>query len=146
MISVPVHRDLTRYRAKVVGGLTARTLACVAAAVGVSVAIGAWFWLALGVEFERVSWLAYGASVPFWALGFVRPHGMEVEAWLPLWLRHVAGPSRLTYDVRDRYRARGLVRDTWEAVAHGRRRPWERVLGRRRGIERWEPGAGGGRG
>jgi len=140
MISVPVHRDLTRYRAKVVGGLTLRTLGCVALAVGVSVAIGCWFWFVLGVEFERVSWLAYGASLPFWALGFVRPHGMPAEAWLPLWWRHALGASRLSYDVRERYGACGLVPEIGREYRHGRRRAWERVLGRRRGVEAWEPG------
>lgn len=138
---MPVHRDLTKYRAKVVGGLTARTLACVAAAVGASVGAALVSELVLHIDFDNVSWLAYALSLPFWAAGFWRPHGMTAEEWLPLWLRHASGADRLTYDTAARYEAAGLTEKGNERGPHdAAARTWDRYASRRRGVELWSPG------
>lgn len=137
---MPVHRDLTKYKAKVVGGLTARTLACVAAAVGASVGAALVSELALHIDFDRVSWLAYALSLPFWAAGFWRPKGMALEEWLPLWLRNISKANRLTYDTTARYEAAmPITKDTGRGPHDAAARTWDRYAKRRRGVELWEP-------
>ena len=41
MLTVPVHKDISEYREKVVGKLSARTLACTAGGLAASVAAAA---------------------------------------------------------------------------------------------------------
>lgn len=139
MLSVEIHKDLTRYRAKVAGGLTARTMACIACAIGASVAVGCYSWLVLGIPFDDVSWAAYACSLPFWALGFWRPLRMGVEEWLPLWWRHNAGQSRLAYDNSGRYLQAGLIRPMTERDARAISKAYRKCAARQRGIELWEP-------
>lgn len=142
MLSHPVHKDLTKYQAKIAGGLTARSLAFTAMAVGSSVAVGLYSWFVLGIDFDSVSWVAYGLSVPFWALGFWRPLGMVPERWLPLWWRHETEP-RITYGTGRRYEGLGLVeREFWK---EGGRREADRkwmALRRQRAVELWSPSDG----
>ena len=139
MLSVEIHRDLTRYRAKVVGGLTARSLACTAAALLTGAAAYGWLTWALGLPFEEVSILIYASTMPLWALGFLEPGGMRPEQWLPLWLRQHSGTARITYDSTGRLRAALRTNDT-KGVAHESGREYERFARRQRGVERWRPG------
>ena len=159
MLSVEIHRDLTRYRAKVVGGLTARSLACTAAALLAGVAAYAALVLALGLPFDEASVAIYACTLPLWALGFWEPQGMRPERWLPLWLRHRSTRARLAYGTRDRYlralagtdasatttttTSTATTTATTTATEGGRRDTsdaYTRFCRHRRGIERWEPG------
>ena len=146
MLNVEIHRDLTDFRPKVVGGLTARSLACTAAALATGVAAYGWLTWALGLPFEEVSILIYASTLPLWALGFLEPGGMRPERWLPLWLRQHSGAARITYDSAGRLRAAlGTDDDTMGAVYETGRetgREYERFARRQRGIELWEPGGG----
>lgn len=135
MLSAEIHSDLTRYRAKVVGGLTARTLACVAAALATGVAVGCYLTLVLGLEYEQVSPVIYASTMPLWALGFWEPDGMRPEQWLPLWLRHRGRASRLTYDTGGRMRA---AYDC-ERGTHVASKAYRKFGRRQRGVELWEP-------
>ena len=151
MLSIAVHRDLTRYRAKVVGGLTARSLACTAAALLTGAAAYGWLTWALGLPFEEVSILIYASTMPLWALGFLEPGGMRPERWLPLWLRQHFGRSRLTYENTSRLRAarhefhertgadHGPTIDARQEPARVRSAEYERLCRRQRGLELWEP-------
>ena len=156
MLSVEIHRDLTRYRAKVVGGLTARSLACTAAALLAGVAAYAALVLALGLPFDEASVAIYACTLPLWALGFWEPQGMRPERWLPLWLRHRGARARLAYGTRERY-GRALseadataattttmtTTRTTEGGTRGTSDAYARFCRRQRGIERWEPGRDG---
>jgi len=85
MLSVPIHKDLTKYQAKIVFGLTMRTLTCIVAAIGTSVFVGAYAWFVLGIPFDSISWAAYAVGLPLWAMAFwtPRPHeGRGVAASL----------------------------------------------------------------
>ena len=155
MLSVEIHRDLTRYRAKVVGGLTARSLACTAAALLAGVAAYGWLTWALEIPFEEVSILVYGVTLPFWALGFLEPQGMRPERWLPLWVRQHFGASRLTYDNAARLRRalepdddvmgathaeeQSMGRTAGRPARRATSREYGRVCRRQRGLELWEP-------
>ena len=136
MLSAEIHKDLTRYRAKVVAGLSARTLACVAAALATGVAVGGYLTWVLGLEFEQVSIVIYASTIPLWALGFWEPSGMKPERWLPLWLRHQGSASRLTYSNRGRYLAAYDV----ERRAHVTSKAYQAFSKKQRGIELWDFG------
>ena len=145
MLSVEIHRDLTRYRAKVVGGLTARSLAftCAALATGVA-AYGLLTWV-LGLDFEEVSLAVYAATVPLWALGFLEPAGMRPERWLPLWLRQHGGGARLTYGTAARFAAAAdepTGHETTKGGSDAESRAYRAFARRQRGIELWCPGTG----
>lgn len=88
MLSVTVHKDITEYEPKIVGQLTARTLGCIAGALGVSVIIGSYFYFVLGLGYEVSMYAIITAAIPLWALGFWRPLGMKPEEFIPLWMRH----------------------------------------------------------
>lgn len=136
MLSAEIHKDLTRYRAKVVGGLSARALVCSALALACGLAVGGYLTWVLGLPYEEVSILIYASTIPLWALGFWEPDGMRPERWLPLLWRHHLGASRLAYGTGARLDA-AYGR---ERGCHATSREYERFARRRRGIELWEPG------
>lgn len=96
-LSVAVHKDIGEYQEKIVGKLSARTLACVAGGLATSVATAAGLNLLLGISPADASGPVMAVSVPFWLLGFWRPHGMRAEEFLPLLWAHLFGESRLAY-------------------------------------------------
>ena len=98
MLTTNIHADLTKYRPKIVGGLTARTLACIVLALATAVAIAAVAWLAFGAGADSVGIIIFVAVIPFWSIGFLEPDGMRFEHWLPLWMRH--GRSRPVHQRR----------------------------------------------
>ena len=141
MLSAEIHKDLTKYKAKVVAGLSARTLACIALAVGSAVLCGFYFTWVLGIDFDVVSWLIYGITVPFWALGFLQPKGMEVEEWLPLWIRQKFGESRLTYENHGRYEVVfGTNGEATHCDGGDSSRVYREFAKKQRAIELWKPG------
>lgn len=90
MLSVAVHKDIGEYTEKVVGKLSARTLACTAGGLASSVACAALLNLALGVPVDA-------ASMPFWLMGFWRPKGLPAERFAALVARHAACAGVLLY-------------------------------------------------
>lgn len=97
MLSVSVHKDIGEYTEKVVGKLSARTLACTAGGLASAVAVAAVGNLALGVPVDAMTLPVMAASMPFWLLGFWRPKGLPAEKFLPLFSEHVLGSGKLVY-------------------------------------------------
>lgn len=97
MLSVAVHKDISEYQEKIVGKLSARTLACVALGLGASVAVAAALNLAAGVDPSDASLPVVACSVPFWLMGFWRPCGMAPERFVPLWARWALAEGPVTY-------------------------------------------------
>lgn len=97
MLSVPVHKDISEYREKVVGKLSARTLACTAGGLAASVAAAAGAHLGLGFEVADAALPVMACSMPFWLLGFWRPKGLAPERFAPLYLAHLLGDGKLAY-------------------------------------------------
>lgn len=64
MLSVAVHKDIGEYTEKVVGKLSARTLACTAGGLASSVATAAALNLALGVPVDAATLPVMAASSP----------------------------------------------------------------------------------
>ena len=131
-LSVAVHKDIGEYQEKVVGKLSLRTLLCVAGGLATSVATAAACQLLIGVEAADASLPVMAASLPFWLLGFWRPHGMRAERFLPLLCEHVAGDGRLTYRGPEAHR----LADRQLAQRTTRR---HRRATRRKGAELREP-------
>ena len=92
-----VHKDIGEYEEKVVGKLSARTLACTAGGLASSVAAAALLNLALGAPVDAATLPVMAASMPFWLLGFWRPRGMRPERFVPLALRHLTADGTLVY-------------------------------------------------
>lgn len=140
MLSVSIHRDLTKYKPKVFLGLTARTLIFTALAIAASVGLGAYLYYAQGIAYDEANIPIMAVSLPFWALGFIHPLGLELEEWLPLWLRHTFGTTKLFYSTKARYEASCLIaRTSSRKERHARLSKAYRWLRRRRGIEFYSP-------
>lgn len=97
MLSVSVHKDIGEYTEKVVGKLSARTLACTAGGLGAAVAVAAVANVGLGVPVDAATLPVMAASMPFWLLGFWRPKGLVPEKFVPLLAEHVLGDGKLVY-------------------------------------------------
>ncbi len=97
MLSVSVHKDIGEYTEKVVGKLSARTLACTAGGLASAVTVAAVLNLALGVPVDAATLPVMAASMPFWLLGFWRPKGLPPEKFMPLFAEHILGDGRLAY-------------------------------------------------
>ncbi|MCH3968644.1 MAG: PrgI family protein [Atopobiaceae bacterium] len=96
-LSVAVHKDIGEYTEKVVGKLSLRTLGCVAGGLATSVGTAAACHVLLGVEPADASLPVMAASMPFWLMGFWRPHGMRAERFVPLLWEHATGDGLLLY-------------------------------------------------
>lgn len=73
MLSVPVHKDVTEYQPKVIGGLTARTIICIGAAVGCALAFGMLCTFVFHVDINDVIYLVWLAAAPAALVGFYTP-------------------------------------------------------------------------
>ena len=93
-----VHKDIGEYEEKIVGKLSARMLACIAAGIAASVASAAICHFGLGVPVADASLPIMASSMPFWLLGFWKPKGMRPERFVPLALRHHTSAGTLVYE------------------------------------------------
>ena len=133
MLSVTVHKDISEYQEKVVGKLSARTLACVAGGLLVSIAAAAGVYFGLGVPVSDATLPVMAVSMPFWLAGFWRPKGMKAEKFLPLYIEHVMVDGKLAYTTAPRM---GSVTDEVKCPKTDRK---ARKRSRRKGAERREP-------
>lgn len=144
MLTVPVHKDFTEYKAKWIGGMTLRTIVCITVALSCSAAFSAVCILALGIDPGTVSYAVWIVALPAALIGFYRPHGMDFEKFVPLWWRHTMEPQLVLYvsaDHRGAAAAREKARRDMRAeeLSRVRCKPLERALARP-GAESWEPG------
>lgn len=151
MLSIPIHKDISKYEQKIALGLTARTLTFSALALALGLAEGAYGWLVLGLSAVEAPMMPVimGSTVGLWILGYWKPLGLRFETFASLWLRHTFGTQRLCYQSsvalgRAPRPEVGYAKDTHLRVAGLVREPkvqrhYER-LRCRRGIELWEPG------
>lgn len=96
-LHVSVHKDIGEYTEKVVGKMSARTLACTAGAVAASFGAAAISNLVLGIPVSDAALPVTAASMPFWLLGYWRPKGLKAERFVPLWLDHMFNDGKLAY-------------------------------------------------
>ena len=132
MLSVAIHKDISEYQEKVVGKLSARTLACVAGGLLASIA-AAGVYFGLGVPVSDATLPVMAVSMPFWLAGFWRPKGMKAEKFLPLYIEHVMGDGKLAYSTAPRM---GSVAGKVKCPKTDRK---ARKRSRKKGAERREP-------
>lgn len=133
MLSVTVHKDISEYQEKVVGKLSARTLACVAGGLLASIAAAAGVYFGLGIPVSDATLPVMAVSMPFWLAGFWRPKRMKAEKFLPLYIEHVTGDGKLAYTTAPRM---GSVADEVKCPKTDRK---ARKKSRKKGTERREP-------
>lgn len=97
-LKVEIQKDPNEYKPKIFAGLTMRTLVCLASAVLIAIAIGAYSWWVLGIPSDVSMYVVIAATVPFWLAGFWRPMRMEPERYVVLWLRRNFGKTKLFYE------------------------------------------------
>lgn len=144
MLSVPVHKDVTEYQPKVIGGLTARTIICIGAAVGSALAFGMLCTFVFHVDINDVIYLVWLAAAPAALLGFYTPHGMNFEKFAPLWLAHNFNEQCLVYvsaSNRGEFKAEAdaLEKEYADARNKANVKKLEKLY-KTNGIEMWEPG------
>lgn len=88
MLSVAVHKDIAEYQPKIIGKLTARTLGCICAALGLSLIAGLYMYFVLGLDVSQFQVVIMAISLPFWAMGFWRPQGMKAELFAKYWIEY----------------------------------------------------------
>lgn len=144
MLSVPVHKDVTEYQPKVIGGLTARTIICIGAAVGSALAFGMLCTFVFHVDINDVIYLVWLAAAPAALLGFYTPHGMNFEKFTPLWLAHNFNEQCLVYVSASnrgelKSEADALEKEYTDARNKANGKKLEKLY-KTNGIEMWEPG------
>ena len=98
MLSVAVHKDIGEYTEKVVGKLSARTLACTAGGLASSVACAALLNLALGVPVDAAALPVMAASMPVLAHGVLAARrGFPRRGFAVLVARHALSDGVLLY-------------------------------------------------
>ena len=97
MLSVGIQKDITEYKPKIIGQLTLRSLVCCVTAIGVSVAVGAYFFFVLGLGYDFAMYGIIFLSIPIWAAGFWHPYGMNLEKFFPLAVKHFFGNNIIKY-------------------------------------------------
>lgn len=144
MLSVPVHKDVTEYQPKVIGGLTARTIICIGAAVGSALAFGMLCTFVFHVDINDVIYLVWLAAAPAALVGFYTPHGLNFEKFAPLWLAHNFNEQCLVYvSASNRGEFKAEADALKKAYADERKCANGKELSKlykTNGIEMWEPG------
>ena len=86
-LEIKVYREITAYQSKVMLGMSWRQMAC--AAVGLVVVGGAYALCWWADQSYLGSWVASILTMPFIAVGWVRPKGLTFEKWARYaWLHH----------------------------------------------------------
>lgn len=144
MLTVPIHKDVSEYKPKIIGGLTTRTLLCLSAAALSAAGFGCICTFVLKIDINSVMNLVWFAAAPAAAIGFYRPHGMDFEKFVPLWWAHTYGKQLILYESgmhrgelakieREEKAARA------EVIKESRNPHYER-LRKKPGLELWTPG------
>lgn len=144
MLSVPVHKDFTEYRPKVVGSLSGRTLACLGVCIGVAVALGCLCNFVLKMDSSFATPLIWMGVIPPALIGFWSPHGMKFEEFFPLWVDHNTKNQRLLYKSPS-YRAeaaamRAEERRRSDILRQRDANPYYTKLKKELGVEAWNAG------
>ena len=134
MLTVPVHKDIGEYTEKVVGKLSARTLACTVGGLGAAVGAAAVTYFGLGIPVADATLPVMACSMPFWLAGFWRPKGLVAEKFIPLYLGHMIGDGKLAYSTGFTTESVNLLESLPEKPDRKSRRK-----AKRKGAELYEP-------
>ncbi|WP_126382644.1 PrgI family protein [Actinomyces howellii] len=94
-LEIKVYREITAYQSKVMMGMSWRQMAC--AAVGLAV-VGSTYAACLWAgQSDLGSWLAALLTMPFIAMGWVRPKGLPFEKYARYFWLYKWEPQRRVY-------------------------------------------------
>ncbi|OLO58634.1 hypothetical protein BKH23_12810 [Actinomyces oris] len=94
-LEIKVYREITAYQAKVMMGMSWRQMAC--SAIGIIVVGGTYalcFWAG---QSDLGSWMAALLTMPFVAVGWVRPKGLPFEKYARYFWRYKWDPQKRLY-------------------------------------------------
>ncbi|MDO4596684.1 MAG: PrgI family protein [Coriobacteriaceae bacterium] len=143
MLTVAIHKDVTEYEPKVLGGFSLRTVVCLSVACIAAVVVTIIGFNA-NLDSAVLTPIIFIISAPACFMGFWQPYGMKFEKFLPLYLAHELGDTLVLYkSPSHRAEARamneGRARLMRETLSRTENKSYEK-LRRRSGAEIWEPG------
>lgn len=97
MLSVPVRKDISEYKSKIFGKLTARTIITALTAVTLAIVVACVLQFILHVDWMFTQWFVYIIAFAVFGIGFYRPLGLAMEDFIPLWVRHKLTDDRCLY-------------------------------------------------
>jgi hypothetical protein len=134
MLSVHIQKDISEYKPKLVGSLTARRLISIAAALGLPVLTGVYLVFVLGLDVNAFMPVFMAEGIGFWAFGFIRPRGMDLEYWLPRYMTAMWGGNVLLHSTSLTTTSFGSAHDTLNDDID---RSWTQLARKTNGIERY---------
>ena len=144
MLSVPIHKDFTEYKPKVLGSLSGRTLICIAVIIAIAIAIGALCTVVLNIDSVYATPIIWAAIMPPAAVGFWSPHGMKFEEFFPLWYDHTTRSQLLLYKSPSYRGEAAQMRQAERKKSEARRsrdgNPYYAKLRNELGFEAWNCG------
>jgi hypothetical protein len=121
-MEVKINKEIREYTEAMFFGLSLRQF--VFAVLAVLAAVGMYFGLKPLLGTETVSWLCILGAFPFAAVGFIKYHGMNAEAFLWAWVKsEFLIPKRLTFSavniyaelLGDKYRTKKEIKERKKA-------------------------------
>lgn len=97
MISVPVPKEITEYKEKIIFGLSFRQLICIALAIVTGIVTYLFCTFVLKLPLDISGYVVMIAALPAIALGFIRKNGLPFEKYALLFLRAQFGTCKLPY-------------------------------------------------
>ena len=143
MLTVTIHKDVTEYKPKIIGGLTMRSLLCLGGGLAMAIAFGLVCTLALHIDVDSVMYLVWIAAAPLALIGFWTPHGLPFEKFAMLWLDQTMREQLVLYKSASRRAEMAAIASSERAAlanAHtGHDGPLDKLRDKP-GIEIWSPG------
>lgn len=95
-ISVPVPKEITEYKEKIMFGMSGRQLIFSLIAGVLAIGIGALCYM-MGIDMSIIGYIIILVASPLMAMGFIRKNDMPFEKYLRLVCRNKMGQNILTY-------------------------------------------------
>lgn len=97
MIIVELPEEISNYKPKIIGGLTARQLVCMIVAVVMGIGIYLLGYYGFGLSSSAASYLSGFIAIPALAIGFITKDDMPFEVYLKYQIRHMLGKNKKYY-------------------------------------------------
>lgn len=94
-VEVRIPKEITEYQEKIMFGLSIRQLVCTVIAIVISVP--SYIFLMNKIGQELTGYIVMIEIVPFIAIGYLKPKGLNFEKVLVMFLKHQFGKSRRNY-------------------------------------------------
>ena len=138
MLSTPVHKDMSTYKAKPIGSLTIRKFCLVVAGMVVPALFAIYITFVIGADPRAYSQVYGFLGLPFWWLAFAKPKGLEPEEYFIIWANYKLDKhKKLKYIPTSK--KLGLSKKVKGAKVSNKQREFALI----NGIEAYRPGESG---